>query len=819
MKNSKLAILLLVVFLTLFGALSTAQAQDDLARTVLLELVDRLGMEQVNLAPETDAYIPDYTGYYVSFKPYNSLYDSTHYATVVKGASGAVWAEHEMGTHAITATCRVETVDFHGISAHRVNCMDRQKLIWGSGPWGFDAVASDSNDPLNVMDVAEALYQIADQHGMITAEAVQPQVLVPELQVQCMMNFAAGKPFIFDALFTQDNAPLSNAKVLISGYEEFGRLFAYDNPATSTDDWVALADRPAGYILYTDANGWVQFPAMLNITAAEVPVTPQTPLVGGVDFVLEKPKMDGSTDRLNIGSCGFSIDYVGVLTYYEGSVGYVPAGGTPARAMAAYDKDGKPLPRTYQPLYVGDKILVGITGVPGDLQITGISSAVIIEYIDGTSMKASFGLPDTDLFTHYGQVLIQHKVTASSQLFPGQILGTWAMNETAGEFIESGLKVLLKNSPNPQIRMAVILLADVMADTLIPTEGDEGVSVVRLKSLVEVRYEPQGILVRTFEGEPDISSWTNTSPIKVYPGNETWIYSDGGITQPSGFDMTSADRWWLALEAEQAKIEGSGEDLPSDEISPTTETPINISLPNLWMVVPSVLCFGVSFITLIAGVFTKNKKISTLGVVLIAVVICVTMIAAAVYGGTQLLASEPAPVYANPEVPSPAREDPFSDIQPTAFIPADIPPTLAPSVPTIVPTEMPHSQEVSAQPGIYNFAACLEPCLDDLSNRRDVFPERIEKIHLRFNYDWIPPGSDYARVWKNGGDEWVRYQCKWDGPENGVFDTSLREPAGFRSGDWTMETYVNGQLIAQNSFTVQGNYTYWDVAGTINGCK
>ena len=52
-----------------------------------------------------------------------------------------------------------------------------------------------------------------------------------------------------------------------------------------------------------------------------------------------------------------------------------------------------------------------------------------------------------------------------------------------------------------------------------------------------------------------------------------------------------------------------------------------------------------------------------------------------------------------------------------------------------------------------------------------------------------------------------------------MFETDLREPAGFRSGEWTMEIYVNGQLVAQNSFIVQGNYTYWDPAGMINRCK
>lgn len=818
----KIALLLCLLVLLFAGERSTSvHAQDDLGQTVLSELVNRLGMELVNIAPEeSSSYNPGYTGYYASFKPYNSLYDSTHYATVMKGTSGAEWAKRQADVLAINATCRIERVDFHGMSAHRVNCMDRQKLLWGSGPWGFEAVAFDANDPLNVMDVAETLYQIANQHGMITPEAVQPQASAPKLGVQCKMNFAAGKPFIFEAAFTQDNVPLSNAKVLISGHGEFGRLFAYDNPATSTDDWIALADRPAGYILYTDANGQVQFPAMLNITTATVPITPQTPLVGGVDFVFEKSKTDGSTEKLSAGSCGFSIDYVGVLTYYEGGVGYDPAGDAPARAMVASDKDGKLLPLKYQPLYVGDKILVGITGDPDDIPIIGTRAAVIIQYIDGTSMEASFGAINQDLLTHYGQVLIQHKITASSQLFPGQILGTWAMNETAGELIETGLKLLLKSSPNPTIKMATILLADIMADTFIPVDGDEGVSIVRLKSIVEIRYEPQGIQIRTFEGEPDLVSWTNVSPITVLPGYETWVSSDGRIAPPSRFDVNSADQWWIELETEQAKSQGVGESQPPSGTSPGAQTPFSMPSWILWAAIPSVFCFGASFIVLVAGVFTKNKRVSTLGIILIAVVICVTTIAAAFYAGSQLMSSKPANSLDNaPMIPPPQQEIPFPDAQPTVSVPADVPPTLAPVVPAIVPTEEPHSQEVYPEPTVYNFATCPSPCLGDLSNRQSTFPEKTERLYLRFNYDWIPPGSDYVRLWKNGGQEWVRYQCKWDGPESGVFETDLREPAGFRSGEWTMEIYVNGQLVAQNSFTVQGNYTYWDPAGTINRCK
>lgn len=128
-------------------------------------------------------------------------------------------------------------------------------------------------------------------------------------------------------------------------------------------------------------------------------------------------------------------------------------------------------------------------------------------------------------------------------------------------------------------------------------------------------------------------------------------------------------------------------------------------------------------------------------------------------------------------------------------------------------------QESSPEASIYSFASCLEPCLSDRTNVRSTFPEKTTKIHFQYGYNWIFPGDDYARVWKNRGEEWVRYQCKWDGPDSGVFESTLSEPAGLRSGEWTMEIYVNEILVVQKSITVEGSHDYWDKAGTINRCK
>ncbi len=250
------------------------------------------------------------------------------------------------------------------------------------------------------------------------------------------------------------------------------------------------------------------------------------------------------------------------------------------------------------------------------------------------------------------------------------------------------------------------------------------------------------------------------------------------------------------------------------------QTPLGTTDWILWGILPSVFCFGVSSLILIAGIFTKNKKASTLGIVLIAVIVSIVMVAATFYAGSQLLGTKPAnPPDNAPVIPPPQRDLPSPDFQPTMLPPANSLSTLIPTEPDPSAVETPFSQEAYPEPTIYNFATCPSPCLSDLSNRQTTFPERTERLYLRLDYAWIPPGADYIRLWKNGGQEWVRYQCKWDGPESGVFETDIREPAGLRSGEWTMEIHVNGQLVAQESFTVQGNYSYWVPAGTINRCK
>ncbi len=143
--------------------------------------------------------------------------------------------------------------------------------------------------------------------------------------------------------------------------------------------------------------------------------------------------------------------------------------------------------------------------------------------------------------------------------------------------------------------------------------------------------------------------------------------------------------------------------------------------------------------------------------------------------------------------------------------------TLAPTMPeptitgtfTITPTPAPK---------MFGFLSCLAECRADGSNGADLFPEKSAKIFVRWNYENIPAGSAYTRVWTNRGEEWARYECAWPGPETGADAITLTEPYGLRSGVWTMTITVGGKLIMKETLEIQGDWDYWDPAGTFNTC-
>jgi len=140
-----------------------------------------------------------------------------------------------------------------------------------------------------------------------------------------------------------------------------------------------------------------------------------------------------------------------------------------------------------------------------------------------------------------------------------------------------------------------------------------------------------------------------------------------------------------------------------------------------------------------------------------------------------------------------------------------LPPTAIPTVEAIIA-----SPTKTNEPRVSNFQACESLC--NGQNNSTSFFEKIKKIYAQFNYENFPSGVKYVRTWSLNGMEWIRYTCNWDGPTTGTEVLTLKEPQGLRSGTWEITIFVDDVVVLKDQITVNGNYNYWDPAGTINAC-
>jgi hypothetical protein len=124
------------------------------------------------------------------------------------------------------------------------------------------------------------------------------------------------------------------------------------------------------------------------------------------------------------------------------------------------------------------------------------------------------------------------------------------------------------------------------------------------------------------------------------------------------------------------------------------------------------------------------------------------------------------------------------------------------------------------QPRAGNFMRCDGPCRADSRPLTTAAPEGSTVLHFQWQYSDIPTGAQYTRSWRlRGKGEWIRYQCTWPGPEDGVQSIRLTEPLGLHAGTWEVTVTVDGQEILREAVEVAGSETYWDPAGVFNRCE
>jgi tRNA A-37 threonylcarbamoyl transferase component Bud32 len=183
-------------------------------------------------------------------------------------------------------------------------------------------------------------------------------------------------------------------------------------------------------------------------------------------------------------------------------------------------------------------------------------------------------------------------------------------------------------------------------------------------------------------------------------------------------------------------------------------------------------------------------------------------------GGRQAAALPPAsggavtqPVIAGMDDPGaggPASPTPFSLALTTST-------AQPPSTDTPLPT-------ATLPPGrITEVIFCDRPCNEAGAEQQLRFPEGTSEIYFAIRYENMHRGTPYVRTWMNqeAGEEWVRYECTWQGPEDGVFYGRLWDSEGLRSGAWVVSVELDGQGAFQEVVFVEGDYDLWTPAGML----
>jgi serine/threonine-protein kinase len=131
-------------------------------------------------------------------------------------------------------------------------------------------------------------------------------------------------------------------------------------------------------------------------------------------------------------------------------------------------------------------------------------------------------------------------------------------------------------------------------------------------------------------------------------------------------------------------------------------------------------------------------------------------------------------------------------------------------------TSLPPTATSALSPKFYAFVACIISC--DGTNSTRTFREGATKFYLQWKYENVPTGAHYIRAWTMNGQEWVRYDCIWPGPETGTDNITLSEPDGLHSGTWEVTISLDGVVYMREQIVVEGNWTFWFPAGVFSTC-
>jgi serine/threonine-protein kinase len=187
-------------------------------------------------------------------------------------------------------------------------------------------------------------------------------------------------------------------------------------------------------------------------------------------------------------------------------------------------------------------------------------------------------------------------------------------------------------------------------------------------------------------------------------------------------------------------------------------------------------------------------------------------------GPQEPLAAAPAPSSTTQPVIVPPTETATSTAttSPSATATHSATPTASPAAsPTSEPSA---TSPPAAMPQIADAFFCLDPCRGDGGNSTRSFPSGITRIYTRWTYANIPVGAHYERIWTSNDEEYVRYDCTWPGPQNGVDALQLFHTSGLRNGAWQLTIRVDGDILLQERIMLTGAHDVWLPVGTFNTC-
>lgn len=87
-------------------------------------------------------------------------------------------------------------------------------------------------------------------------------------------------------------------------------------------------------------------------------------------------------------------------------------------------------------------------------------------------------------------------------------------------------------------------------------------------------------------------------------------------------------------------------------------------------------------------------------------------------------------------------------------------------------------------------------------NPRRLFAEGFYKLWATFTYDDMADGMAWSWVWRHNGEVVDGGNAQWVAGDNGPGYVYFAPDEGFQFGDYTLEIWVNGELLAQSAVTM-----------------